>query len=73
MNELFIFQSTQKVLESDANYDFTEELNILSGFSGIEQYIVKFHMNNIFNDTSCQSEKILAINSNFYLILKEFY
>ena len=66
MNELFIFQSTQKVLESDANYDFSEELNILSGFSGIEQYIVKFHINNIFNDTSCQSEKILGINTNFF-------
>ena len=66
MNELFIFQSTQKVLESEANFDFTEELNILSGFSGIEQYIVKFHINNIFNDTSCQSEKILAINSTFF-------
>ena len=65
-NELFIFQSTQKVLESDANYDFNEELNILSSYSGIEQYIVKFHINNIFNDTSCQSEKILAINSNLF-------
>jgi hypothetical protein len=51
LNELFIFQSTQKVLESDANYDFNEELNILSSYSGIEQYIVKFHINNIFNDT----------------------
>ena len=66
MNELFIFQSTQKVLESEANFDFAEELNILAGFSGIEQYIVRFHINNIFNDTSCQSEKILAINSNFF-------
>ena len=65
-NELYIFQSTQKSLDHNTNYNFNEELNILSSYSGIEQYIVKFHINDIFNNVLCHSEKLCIINSNFF-------
>ena len=65
-NELFIFQSTQKTLNNNDNYDFNEQLNILSSYSGIEQFIVKFHINDIFKNVLCHSEKLCIINSNFF-------
>ena len=68
-NELFIFQSTQKALEKNDNYDnydLTEEINVLSSYSGIEQFIVKFHINDIFNNVLCQSEKLCCINTHFF-------
>ena len=65
-NELYIFQSTQKALDTNDDYDYTEEMNVLSSHSGIEQFIVKFHIDDIFNNALCQSEKICSINNNFF-------
>ena len=41
-------------------------MNILSGYSGIEQFIVKFHADNIFNNVLCHGEKIAIINTVFF-------
>ena len=66
-NELYILQSTQKKSEQSDNEDeITDEINILSSYSGIEQFIVKFHLINIFENISCLSEKICIINSNTF-------
>ena len=65
-NELYIFQSTEKSLDRKNSYDFNEEINILSSYSGIEQFIVKFHINDIFKNVLCHSEKLCAINSIFF-------
>ena len=60
-------QSTQKKSEQSNNEDeITDEINILSSYSGIEQFIVKFHLTNIFENISCLSEKICIINSNAF-------
>ena len=65
-NDLYIFQSTQKSLDYNDDYDITEELNLLSNYSGIEQFIVKFHIDDIFKNVLCQSEKLCIINNNFF-------
>ena len=65
-NELYVLQSTQKVLESDSNVEFTDEINILSSYSGIEQFIIKFHITDIFKDVLCVSEKICILNTVFF-------
>ena len=65
-NELYIFQSTQKSLDNKIKLDLGDEMNILSGYSGIEQFIVKFHADNIFNNVLCHGEKIAIINTVFF-------
>ena len=65
-NELYVLQSTQKVLESDSNVEFTDEINILSSYSGIEQFIIKFHITDLFKDVFCVTEKICILNTAFF-------
>ena len=65
-NELYIFQSTQKALENNKNFDLGDEINILSSYSGIEQFILKFHTDNIFNNVLCHGEKLSIINTVFF-------
>lgn len=65
-NELFILQSSQKIIygESNKSNENDEIENIFN--NSIEQFIVKFYISNIFNDINCISSKLNVINNTDY-------
>ena len=73
INELFILQSSEKSIKVEENNNKENNINeieildknIIS--SGIEQFVIKYYISNIFNDITCVSTKINIINNTDYL------
>ena len=71
INELIIFQSSQKTIKEEQNNKTntksgTKENGILYKNIGIEQFVIKYYITNIFNDINCISTKLNIINDTDY-------
>ena len=73
INELFVLQSSEKSIvneQKDNNANDINGIEIMVGKginnSGIEQFVIKHYISNIFNDITCVSTKINIINNTNY-------
>ena len=68
INELFVIQSSDKSISEEHNNINEIEIfeNEFSSIPGLEQFIIKHYICNIFDDISCISTKLNIINNTDY-------